>query len=53
MLSNQFIYPGLAKPIDLSYSDADLLKGGIGGFPLGDLELVPTKKAGVVKAKRF
>ncbi|MCB0749695.1 MAG: hypothetical protein KDC90_19720, partial [Ignavibacteriae bacterium] len=49
--SNQFIYPDWPIPIDLSYSDADLLKGGIGGFPLGDLNWFPTKKAEWLKQR--
>ena len=32
-----FIYPDWPIPVDLSYSDTDLQKGGYGGFPLGDL----------------
>ncbi len=31
-------------PVDLSYSDANLLTGGMGGFPIGDLNWFPDKK---------
>lgn len=40
-----FINPDWPIPIDLSYNDADVLTGGIGSFPLGDLNWFPTKKA--------
>jgi hypothetical protein len=39
-----FIYSDWPIPIDLSYSDADLLAGGTGGFPVGDLNWFPAKK---------
>ncbi len=39
------VHPDWPIPIDLSYSDADLITGGIGGFPLGDLNWFPDKKA--------
>ena len=32
-------------PVNLSYSDADLQTAGLGGFPLGDLNWFPAKKA--------
>jgi hypothetical protein len=39
------IYPDWPIPIDLSYDDANLLDGGTDGFPVGDLNWFPTKKA--------
>jgi hypothetical protein len=32
-------------PVNLSYSDNDLLHAGLGGFPIGDLNWFPTQKA--------
>jgi hypothetical protein len=43
--SDKFVNPDWPIPVDLSYSDADLLSGGIGSFPLGDLNWFPTQKA--------
>jgi hypothetical protein len=43
--SDKFVNPDWPIPVDLSYSDADLLSGGTGGFPLGDLNWFPTQKA--------
>jgi len=40
-----YIYSDWPVPVDLSYSDADLLKGATGGFPVGDLNWFPAKKA--------
>ncbi|MDZ7336782.1 MAG: carbohydrate binding domain-containing protein [candidate division KSB1 bacterium] len=40
-----YIYSDWPIPIDLSYSDANLLTGGTGGFPVGDLNWFPDKKA--------
>jgi len=40
-----FIYADWPCPVDLSYTDADLLTGGIGGFPVGDLNWFPTQNA--------
>lgn len=40
-----YIYPDWPIPVDLSYSDTDLLQAGVGGFPLGDLNWFPTQKA--------
>ncbi|MCX7798274.1 MAG: T9SS type A sorting domain-containing protein [Melioribacter sp.] len=40
-------YPHVSEwpiPIDLSYTNATLLTGGLGGFPLGDLNWFPDKK---------
>jgi hypothetical protein len=39
-----FVYPDWPIPVDLSYSDPDLLTGGLGGFPLGDLNWFPAQK---------
>ncbi|MGE5862070.1 MAG: T9SS type A sorting domain-containing protein, partial [Ignavibacteria bacterium] len=38
-----YIYADWPVPIDLSYSDADLMTAGLGGFPLGDLAWFPSK----------
>jgi len=43
--ADEYINPDWPIPVDLSYSDADLKTGGIGGFPLGDLNWFPTQKA--------
>lgn len=43
--AEDYIYSDWPIPIDLSYSDANLLTGGIGGFPVGDLNWFPNKKA--------
>ena len=40
-----YIYSDWPIPVDLSYSNADLLKGATGGFPVGDLNWFPAKKA--------
>jgi len=38
-----FIYADWPIPIDLSYTDSDLLTAGLGDFPLGDLNWFPAK----------
>jgi hypothetical protein len=38
------VYSDWPIPVDLSYSDADLMAGGTGGFPVGDLNWFPAKK---------
>ena len=40
-----FIYADWPIPIDLSYTDANLLTAGLGVFPLGDLGWFPTQLA--------
>ena len=40
-----FVHPDWPIPVDLSYSDADLLSGGMGDFPLGDLNWFPAQKS--------
>ncbi|MEJ2049654.1 MAG: T9SS type A sorting domain-containing protein, partial [Calditrichota bacterium] len=45
LVSTEPVVPDWPIPVDLSYSDADLLTGGISGFPLGDLNWFPAKKA--------
>ena len=45
LVSTEPVIPDWPIPVDLSYSDADLLTGGISGFPLGDLNWFPAKKA--------
>ena len=42
--NENFVYPDFPIPVDLSYSDDDLLTVGLGGFPLGDLNWFPNKK---------
>ena len=42
---DNFVYPDFPIPVDLSYSDHDLLTAGYGGFPLGDLNWFPAQKA--------
>jgi hypothetical protein len=43
--SGDFFKSDWPVPIDLSYSDADLQTSGLGGFPIGDLNWFPDKKA--------
>jgi len=40
-----YIYSDWPIPVDLSYSDADLLTGATGGLPVGDLNWFSDKKA--------
>lgn len=40
-----FTYADWPIPVDLSYTDADLLTTGLGNFPLGDLNWFPTQMA--------
>ena len=42
---DNFVHADWPIPIDLSYSDSDLLTGGLGGFPLGDLGWFSTQYA--------
>ena len=43
--ADNFVYADFPIPIDLSYTDSDLLTAGLGGFPLGDLGWFPTQYA--------
>jgi hypothetical protein len=43
--SPNFVYYDWPIPIDLSYTDGDLLIAGLGGFPVGDLGWFPTQYA--------
>ena len=43
--ATHFVYADWPIPIDLSYTDPDLLTSGLGGFPLGDLNWFPTQYA--------
>lgn len=40
-----FVYSDWPIPVDLSYSDADLMAGGTDGLPVGDLNWFPESKA--------
>jgi hypothetical protein len=42
--ADYYVYSDWPIPVDLSYSNADLLKGATGGFPVGDLNWFPAKK---------
>jgi len=42
--STDFLKSDWPIPVNLSYSDADLLHSGIGGFPFGDLNWFPAQK---------
>ncbi|MBN2012236.1 T9SS type A sorting domain-containing protein, partial [candidate division KSB1 bacterium] len=42
--SEDYIYSDWPLPIDLSYSDANLLTGGTDGLPVGDLNWFPEKR---------
>jgi hypothetical protein len=44
-LTNDFVYSDFPIPVDLSYSDADLMEGGTDGLPIGDLNWFPDAKA--------
>jgi hypothetical protein len=41
--ASNFIYADWPIPIDLSYTDSNLLTAGLGGFPLGDLNWFPSQ----------
>ena len=43
--SNDFLNSDWPIPVDLSYTDVDLQTAGINGFPIGDLNWFPDKKA--------
>jgi hypothetical protein len=43
--ASNFVHADWPIPIDLSYTDADLLTAGLGGFPIGDLGWFPTQYA--------
>ncbi len=42
---DNFIYPDWPVPVDLAYSNPDLITGGLSGFPVGDLNWFPAQKA--------
>ena len=42
---DKIVYPDWPIPVDLSYNDSELLTGGIGSFPIGDLNWFPVQKA--------
>ncbi|OGU27530.1 MAG: hypothetical protein A2057_15070 [Ignavibacteria bacterium GWA2_35_9] len=44
-LTNDFIYSDWPIPIDLAYTDADLMAGGTDGLPVGDLNWFADAKA--------
>ena len=44
LVSTETVVPDWPIPVNLSYSDADLITAGFGGFPLGDLNWFPDKK---------
>jgi hypothetical protein len=41
--STDYTYSDWPIPINLAYTDTDLLTAGLGGFPLGDLNWLPTQ----------
>ncbi len=43
--ASNYIFADWPIPIDLSYTDSDLLTAGLGGFPVGDLGWFPTQYA--------
>lgn len=43
--SSNFIHPDWPIPVNLAYTDADLLTGGTMGEPVGDLNWFPAQKA--------
>ncbi len=44
-MTQYYCYADWPLPIDLSYTDTDLLTAGLNGFPLGDLNWFPTQYA--------
>ncbi len=42
---DKFVNPDWPIPVDLYYSDADLVTAGFNGFPVGDLNWFPVQKA--------
>ncbi len=42
--SQYYVYSDWPIPVDLSYTDNDLMTGGTNGFPVGDLNWFPTQK---------
>ncbi len=44
-ISAMYIYTDWPVPVNLSYSDADLQTAALDGYPLGDLNWFPAKKA--------
>ena len=43
--SDKYINPDWPIPVDLSYTNAALMTGATGGFPVGDVNWFPTQKA--------
>jgi len=43
--ASNFVFADWPIPVDLSYTDADLLTAGLNGFPIGDLGWFPTQFA--------
>jgi hypothetical protein len=43
--ADYYVYSDWPIPVNLAYSNADLLKGATGGFPVGDLNWFPAQKA--------
>ena len=43
--SESFVHPDWPIPVDLSYTNADLLTAGLNAFPIGDLNWFPVQKA--------
>jgi Secretion system C-terminal sorting domain len=50
--ASHFIYADWPIPIDLSYTDTDLMTAGLGGFPIGDLNWFPTQNE-MWKAQKY
>ena len=44
-MPDDFVYSDFPIPVDLSYSDANLMTGGTDGLPVGDLNWFPSAKA--------
>jgi hypothetical protein len=49
--SDRYIYADWPIPVDLSYNNSELLLGGFGGFPVGDLNWFPTQKVAWLKQR--
>jgi hypothetical protein len=43
--SSNFVHSDWPIPVNLAYTDADLMTGGTNGSPVGDLNWLPTQKA--------
>ncbi len=50
---DKLVYPDWPIPVDLSYSNSELLTGGLSGFPIGDLNWFPAQKAAWLAQRNY